>query len=461
MKWVDMKRGLGGMWRKHGRGRVLRPLGEPHVWLVGALVVALGACADIETAPPTPPGETELEGSAFSWLGSDGESETDGAGEPSTDTATGSGATPEPTGERPTDRSDAPSSSAPASDEKTEHVDEGLPEGIALDGFALETYAIGDNWYDYDGRTHVLTPREEIYRVGYRGNVAFLAIESYYGPDGNSGWFELRWRLLEGGELGPAISMQLSRNVKEREVCVAIDPPEEVTCRSRRAALRFRTDARVIPPAGFSVTNPALYEAQEPGEEAVRIVRLRGVSLDGIPEEALRDRGLRPRPSVAQGYEASVLGRRHLGIVGVEGPPTFVQASASMRLVQWRVLEIETLADAEELHLQVRCVPLASSPGAQTDLSEAAMRRASLALQRGNERAALIRLCGQDGPEIVEERDGRFAADWPDTRTFDLIAEQTGGRLWLRAAPGAMIWNAADAAGPDFEGLVVPYTLWD
>jgi len=81
--------------------------------------------------------------------------------------------------------------SAPASGYISDAPDangDGQPE------FAFEQ---GDGWYEYDGTTHQLKPRPNVYVVKTAGGATVkLAIVSYYDGAGTSGWLSLQWAAL-------------------------------------------------------------------------------------------------------------------------------------------------------------------------------------------------------------------------------------------------------------------------
>lgn len=75
---------------------------------------------------------------------------------------------------------------APESGWSTDAPDSTADEN-ALPDYAFET--AGDGWYDYEGTSHILTPKRRVYVVrGAEGELFAIQILSYYSDVGSSGW---------------------------------------------------------------------------------------------------------------------------------------------------------------------------------------------------------------------------------------------------------------------------------
>ena len=316
--------------------------------------------------------------------------------------------------------------------------------------FVEEPYGIGAAWYDYDGSSHAVTPHDEIYRIRRGDLEALVEITSYYDDEGESGFVSLRARLRDSEGWREAESLSLSSNVKEAPVCVGLDPLEQRGCGESGADLVFRTDLRVVPAAGFAVSNPAMYVAGHHAGSgaAARMWRVEAEDVTTLPDALDGERlvDVRQSPSVA-----AIRSREHVHL----------QATADMRLAQWRVAGVAEGEGAREITIRSRCVDLASTADAQTPLAEAMVGESTISVSTaGAYRVALVDLCDR---EVVETRETPYGALWPQTDTFDLFVEEVDGEVAIRVAPGHLIWDWTAGAGDgatEFRDVDVPAGLW-
>ena len=322
--------------------------------------------------------------------------------------------------------------------------------GVAPQGFWLEPWPVGDRWYLYDGRTHTLTPRPQVYLVTSDQGALLFRVLGYYGARGESGVFSLRVRTWSGSAWGAQRDLQLSANVKERAVCLSVQA-HEVSCDDQAATLVFRSDRRVLPAAGFVVANPAIYEAGHPLGRRVRLLVLdedvwrTPPALDAFPEQ--------DRPSVARSVNDWLIGYRWATPEG----RVWLQATTSFQLAQWQALPEAN----DALRLRARCVPLGTSAAVQVPLADAALREEVVQAPTTG-RTAWYRLC----PEIVrvDEVPGYLHGTWPDSATFDLIIEGHPEGLALRPAPGSLLmdWTGDEAQrAAEIGDVVLPESLWE
>lgn len=400
-------------WGRLRRGPVRRGLpqrGWGRVALVLAAALLLWGCEEGDGAPPA-----------------------GGAGD------TGSGATDRASGD------DGPS------------LSERQGGGLAPEGFRMEQWPVGDRWYIYDGRTHTLTPREEVYLFAAGDAAVLIRVLGYYGQQGESGVFSLRWRTWDGAAWSAPQERMLDRNVKESQVCLSLVPFEEVACDAGDVGLVLRTNRRVLPAAGFVVANPGLFEAAHPAGDRVDVGVLPASSMDSPPSSPQEGIEAHGRPSAGVSLDEWLVGDRWSEPAG----RVWLHATTNMHLGQWQALALEGDASRTDgLDLNVRCVPLASSPGEQQALGDVEPSRTALAL--GEVRSTLVRLCPE--VEIVDEHDVHFQATWPDSRDYDLIVERHADGLWLRPSSGSLVmdWTGNQAQRPAaIEDVEPPASLWE
>jgi hypothetical protein len=339
----------------------------------------------------------------------------------------------------------------------------------ASQGFGEDPYSPGSRWYNYDGRSHVVTPRDQVYLLSRPSaddaTVYMLRILSYYDEQGRSGYFQAELRT-------PSTSwraLPITANVKERPICIDLDRAAEVGCDSAVAQIVLRTDWRVVPAAGFSIANPAIYPLTHFTDAhpwRVTIVPSQHAQDDAKSIDALISE-LGPDPDAAADPRASRVGWLHDAPDDSPRPDVQIQANARSELIQWQVRELEAVSSA--LVFGVRCVPLAASSSAQVPFSDASITSLTVTLPAEAQdgwSGAYIKLCGQDAG-VVEPFSERRAGLWPDTRSFDLIIERYQSRVSIRPAPGNVLINWSRAVehpeGRDPTEMIdapTPVDLW-
>ena len=190
--------------------------------------------------------------------------------------------------------------------------DSASAEGSAVDlnAFVSDTAAIGADWYDYDGTTHVLTPSAitNIWRVtdSASGTAQFAAVQprSYYDENtGESGFFTLAIRRYRDGTYGDVVELRTTTNVKTAAVCVDVLEPAVVPCPAGH--LRLETHPRLIVEAALVVAEPVLTVPSLDGIAALTTVAVARVdgTIDAIDVEptALSYRVNVPEPNMAWG----------------------------------------------------------------------------------------------------------------------------------------------------------------
>lgn len=340
---------------------------------------------------------------------------------------------------------------------------EPLP-AIAL-GFVVEQLAVGSSWYQYESVSHTVAPRPVAYLVR-RGEGAWLfEVVSYYDRRGESGYFTLRGQRWSGTAWGRPGTLSVTQNAKQSVICVSLDALAEVDC-SAPHELVLRTELRIVPAAGFAISDPVFYPAgHHTDAEPTAIYEVAGGLADAAPE-VLAAAGLR-LPSAELSLGDARLGSRP--VVGADGAPTrhvHLQATADRQLVAWQLTEVSGSAqDGSVLTLHTRCQPLAMEAAEQAPLSEAHTRELSVVVEPAQPyTVALVDLC-PDSPDSA--RVGRFETalrgQWPRSDTYDLVVEALAeGELVLRLAPGhlAWDWSAANGGSTSLADAVPLSALW-
>lgn len=362
-------------------------------------------------------------------------------------------------GEAPTSSGDGESALTPPEDLAT-----GLE--LAAEGFGLDPYAIGSDWYDYDGATHAVTPSDHVYALRRGEVITLLEVESYYDDRGESGVFSLRAR--EGG--GEVEALTLDTNVKEEPGCVALSPLRQVSCDDSDAALILRTVWRAIPDGGFAVREPGLYVMShftDAPEQHIEVVRLGAGALEEVDEaiDVLRERT--PHPDASHAPELARVGWVHAEAGAAPRRDLHLQVTAHMKLVQWQIAALREGDGEIELDLKIACQRVDFEEQAPFSEEHTATRTLSLPAGEGFH-AALVSLCpSREGlaprGEIIDARDTPWRGRWPDTRDFDLIVEVLDGRVAARITPGNLLWNWTRGAGEgdDTWRLIDTADVWE
>lgn len=300
-------------------------------------------------------------------------------------------------------------------------------------GVRVDRYGVGSNWYDYDGATHVVTPSDISWLIIDGETRHELQITSYYDDFGVSGTPQLRVR-TPGGAWS---TVRAETNVKNETWCATLPTLETAPCNAD-SELVFRTDRRSLLEAGFSVTNPAIYLTPRDGAASFYGPRdLVAAALDSgdTAELFAANSPLRNERRPALG---------ELPYSGVQ------QLAADMRIAQW-ALE----ADDEDLTLSARCVTATTSPASTADLTGGYSTLAfSVAPDDG---FVLVDLCGESGPQVVDDLESFGPGNWPANNTFDLVFRRDeSGALTVLLSPE----NAAFAADTSEEPFTPNPLFW-
>ena len=300
----------------------------------------------------------------------------------------------------------------------------------------VEPFTIGTSWYQYDGRTHILTAWDETWAVVHDDGAFALQVRSYYDERGTSGLpsFDVRhWDESANAWAAPRV-VRTTSNIKDGRVCLDLDDGAEVACGNGAHELVLRTERRAVPPAGFAIQNPAFYLAEHlPAPHVVR--------LDGSPNRAdLPDpASLRALPALRSAQHDPTA-----GYIMNDPDGTWDQALGSMTVARWR----RTAATDTSMTFEARCVPAGVSRDATQPLSEAPLRTGTIDFEPGQ--LVLATLCAGDAPATLTTGERGWDASWPDTGTFDLMIDARHSPPALLAAPGAPFI----AVRPDDQGLL-------
>jgi hypothetical protein len=321
----------------------------------------------------------------------------------------------------------------------------------ASDGslFAQQPFHPGDGWYDYDVRTHVLTPRAWTWGLDRGAGEHRFSIESYYDRRGDSGFFRLQ--VVPAG--GAQQRFALTSNIKDSPVCLAFsEPPREVPCTDPAADAVGRINFRPVLSAGFSVANPGIFPLARP---------------DGTPATLRRWNAATPDLARGDGDAlplADLLGRPFWDAVAGGQSVSLLQLTGSLHMAQWQV-RVRALEDdaSVELTWQARCQPAASSATAQQPLAAAALRTGVVRLDDATPARVLVSLCTDpDGAVTVAHTlQATGMASDPDSRTWDLALERDGDGWRLSPAAGALLLDVSDQAGEEFRPVTIPAGAWD
>lgn len=331
---------------------------------------------------------------------------------------------------------------------------------LAKEGYGEDPQEIGGQWYEYDSTTHALTPYAAVFALldPQREPQALWEIESYYDARGESGVFSLRVREREGEGFGAAKALVLTGNVKtDGPQCIAYGPMRQVSCDSPERALIFRTSWRAVPEAGFAVNNPSIFLASHYALGEAQRLSLASINAATVDEIALSPEEIKALPERLSAQAAP----QHSRIGRLEGShldARYLQVTATMKLVSWRFTALDLERGA--LSLELRCQPVSYPDAASFDATPAQTKTLELALGQGYA-ARYIKLCEDEAVEPVEETlDAAQPGLWPDERRFDLFFERDGDTLYLRLAPGNLLWDWSDEASAQGQDLLPASRLW-
>ncbi len=311
-----------------------------------------------------------------------------------------------------------------------EVVGSGLHAGRkAATSFGVERYGISSSWYDYDGTTHVLTPRPKVYLIRNDTQLTAFEIDSYYNDRGDSGYFSLTGRTLVDGTWSELASFTTT-NVKEAPVCLSAFPFGESSCES--ADLVLRTSLRAVPAAGFAVFNPAIFTRST--------VEVGQVDAETVTDIETWDDSVSPLVSASADPSVSRVGWVIHPDTQDPASHLHLQYTPNLNLVAWQVLSANVVDKIAEIELAVFC-----SEGEGQDLQFGEQRTLNLAAKKG---VSLATLCGDGGSLTPSE--SAPAGLWPNSDTFDLLVDNLDTGVALRVAPGHLHKNWSLANEADF-----------
>lgn len=321
--------------------------------------------------------------------------------------------------------------------------------------FVTESYGIGADWYDYESGSHVVTPRDLVYRLDYGDARAAFEVTSYYDERGESGFLSFRVRReAERGGWRPVETVERVGNIKKRErACLDLDAPAEVDCADGEHELVLRTDLRVVPAAGFAVQNPSIYTADHaPDGRRARLYVASADTLEASPD----DWGdWRPLLDVTLDRGRALLADYPNREADWDATPLFVQATAAYELAIWRARPGDSGVTVEAW-----CTELKSSADEQGDVTPGAPE--AVEIDWPEQGGVLVDLCGEDGPTRLNDSSPALRGMWPRTDRFDLVVERWNGRPGLRLPPGHFLWSTGRRdIGDGARAISVPEELWD
>ena len=331
---------------------------------------------------------------------------------------------------------------------------------LARSGYGEDPYQIGGSWYEYDGRTHSVTPREAVFvwRDEAGQPQALWQIVSYYDDRGESGVFTLAWRGRQDQGWGQTRTIRLMGNVKkDGPACLDLAAGQQQPCAldSARPLAVFRTSWRPIPEAGFAVNNPSVFLTTHFTRAQGSLAALSAPSVEAVTQTMEELGALEARKSSDQEPDHSRVGWLHAGPGLEPRRHTHLQLTSSMHVAQWRVEAMTQDEAAITLTLSAWCQQ-ASHPMAQPFPTERPQGGQITLRADVPYSAALVRLCAPDDlakPEIkvIQEGQSPWAGLWPSEREFNLIVEQHMGRVAARPAAGQLVWNWTLAQLPEEE----------
>lgn len=324
--------------------------------------------------------------------------------------------------------------------------------------FVEERYGIAMSWFNYESSTHAVLPNANIYRLEKGGTSTVFRVESYYNGRGDSGYFSIE-RLIVGAAEETSLSFELASSIKDAPVCVDLADGAETACAEARHDLVFRIEYREVAPAGFAVSNPAIYvashfsDAQASNTQDIEILHGSFDSLQAAAE-AVDDTDAWTRYGDAKTHPDDSILHSHFHRLDLgDSSPAFLQASAAMKMIGWSMEK----TGPTELNLSAHCVNLETTREAQAlPLSSAAK---SATLEFDENAVTLVSLCAEGGPEIVEVSSQPYRGLWPDSDTYDLVVDTLGDSPEIRLTPGHFVWSTGD--NKIDADTVIPAGLWE
>jgi len=341
----------------------------------------------------------------------------------------------------------------PSNQDLPDRDTEDLKDGAFGKAFVKEPLGIQTSWFDYDSSTHAILPRPYIFRLDKGENTTLFRIKSYYTPRGDSGYFSIEHLRVGAPNATPKL-LELTSSIKDAPVCVALAEGVETDCNDGRHDLVFRVEFRAVPGAGFAVSNPAIYAASYVSDSQITDVGRGDFDSFDHATAALNDpsawhyyKDAKMRPADAHLYQT--FHNLELG----DPSPTFLQASANMKLIGWTVERVAT----DQLKFSATCVKLTLEPEDQSLPFTSEAKSATLHINA--DALSLVSLCAEDGPEVIEVSATPYRALWPDGTSYELVIDTLGDTPELRLAAGHYIWS--DGADIVDESTTMPVDLWD
>lgn len=336
---------------------------------------------------------------------------------------------------------------------------------LAAQGFGEDPYVIASDWYDYSGATHVVMASDLVYIARQQDTIVAFEIESYYNERGTSGFLSFRHQTWREGAWSAPSTWTAQTNVKEESYCLSLAPFAQVECDDEDAALVVRTSKKALIEGGFAILDPALFTRTHFTDDAridmwrvdapdLESLELSGATLD---DDAIT-------PSSDHTIEHARVGWIHDAAGASVRRDTQLHVTGRMDLVQWRASALRDSGDTIELDLELYCAQVDQKNQQPFGSNSTTW---TLTIPRQDDYTArYVRLCDDARaaePEVVGETSAPIRADWPDTKTFDLMVETHQGRVAIRIAPGNLLWNwtrGTQQDNSDFSPIDTS-TLWD
>lgn len=311
----------------------------------------------------------------------------------------------------------------------------------APDTPGVQSWGIGAKWYNY-GANATVTPKDISWVVVIDdSNATHLKIDSFYGDEGESSKPSMTVTRMVDGQWQASEEWTSPTRIREEFQCIRFNDLDTTGCEASYD-LKWRTDNRSIPSAGFSIPNPALYAETGRGE---RVYQLETSQIPSSLDDVISN-GLRIR-SVLDDDATPVIEQKFFQ----DTENSLLQLTGNMRLVEWRVQE-----EADELHFEARCIPVTPSAATTGTLNEPP---SSLHIPVPHEEGwSFIQFCNvEDGPNLMHEQVDLRAGDWPSNAEFDLALRRKGEDLEIWTAPEGVFAPIRSTA---FEELSPPAIFW-
>lgn len=195
---------------------------------------------------------------------------------------------------------------------------EPLPDGaFVLDAsaFVRDQPAVGADWYNYDGNTHAVTPKEQSYIVrqvveGQARYAAFRVVSYYDSETAESGRFSLESSVYDGS-WGAPDAWKVGQNIRhDGAACVDLFARQDVDCSGTRWHVQFRVFPLLIPEASLVVGNPGIFVRSVDGFaslETIHVATHGETDLAALPEPG----ALETIAAAEQGWHDVAWNRNH------------------------------------------------------------------------------------------------------------------------------------------------------